>query len=444
MALNLDAVNTAAVVRLLQPHCATVDRRRALVEPALGLDSPVLGQIDWDGTAQAFATHLVGVLAAYGDVAPGRPALVAVIETLRGDLGGDRQAAIDDVLAALAGARREETVRAQAASVGASFEALSRVVGAPEIAALLRRYQADFEGARARVGTIGHYKALHDGFQALEDLYAVINSRRQRLAEHAADWDMLALEGGDLGDAVAALLAEGADVRFAAQDAPVMNLLRRGNDTIAAAAAEQRLDQLESGLVSLQRALNLGLAGFNDKLLAAASELPLSRLNEAMAGIRAGIEGMPGVDPSVPARVDAGAAAMDALARQLVDLVRAHGQSQDLDDELRRVATTFVLQHDIGEVRNAWEDIKALAAPLYAGAGDGAAPTSGLARIHEEEARVDGALASGDEARIEEMFRRYRSRFAGYFRALDKQLLNLCAQIETIDEPLGLLLGRLA
>lgn len=441
MALNLDAANRAALVRLLQPVFATQDQRRALVELALGWDSPALATIDWSGEAQVFTVRLVGVLADFGEVAPGQQALVAVLATLRERLGADRQAEIDDLLDALAGARQREAARAQAASVGAGFEALSRLVGSPEIAALLRRYQSDFEGARSKVGTIGHYKALHDGFQALEDLYAVLNGRRQRLAEHADDWDMLALESGDLGDAVAALLAEGADARFAAQDAPVMSLLRRGSDTVAAAAAARRLDQLESGLMSLQRAINLGLAGFNDKLLAAAGELPLTRLNEAMAGLRGSLVSLPGVDPAVPARVDAAAAAMDALARQLVVLVQAHGQSQDLDDELRRVATTFVLQHDIGEVRNAWEDIKALAAPLHAGEGEAAAP--GLARIREEQARVDGALDGQDEARIEEMFRRYRSRFAAYFRALDKQLLDLCAQIESIDEPLGLLLGRL-
>jgi hypothetical protein len=90
--------------RLLQqllPEMSDPAGRRALLESALH-GSPLLHEIDWTiGAAQPFTVRLVGQLQRYGDIAPQRPALVALLAELRGQVGVDRQQEIDDLIQAL-------------------------------------------------------------------------------------------------------------------------------------------------------------------------------------------------------------------------------------------------------------------------------------------------------------------------------------------------------
>jgi hypothetical protein len=74
--------------------------RKALVVSAL-YGSPLLAQIQWDGAARPFTVRLVRQLHEYGDIQAGRPALVALLDEVKGQVGADRQKQLDELIDAL-------------------------------------------------------------------------------------------------------------------------------------------------------------------------------------------------------------------------------------------------------------------------------------------------------------------------------------------------------
>ena len=94
-----------SLVQQLLPEMSDPAGRKALLESAL-FGSPVLRKIEWAGAAQPFTVRLVGQLDDYGDIGPQRPALVALLEEVKTQVGVDRQQQIDQLL-------RELTTKAQ-------------------------------------------------------------------------------------------------------------------------------------------------------------------------------------------------------------------------------------------------------------------------------------------------------------------------------------------
>ena len=82
------------LVELLSPYLNDAHDRRALVESAL-FGCRVLNQIDWSGNAHTFTVNLVRTLLNFGECAPGRPAIVLVLEMLKQQVGVNKQGQID-------------------------------------------------------------------------------------------------------------------------------------------------------------------------------------------------------------------------------------------------------------------------------------------------------------------------------------------------------------
>ncbi len=164
--MALSSVDVAALADVLRPSLATVPARRSLVELALGFGSPVVDRLDWGGDTQSFTVHLIGVLAAYGEVEPGRPALVAVLEALREQVGLDRQAAIDGLIA---------RVRAVGSASGAS--------GGPLTPGQRRRKADQLAELQARYDTLGRRIGALD----LDIGRETDSMRRQVLEERKSD-----------------------------------------------------------------------------------------------------------------------------------------------------------------------------------------------------------------------------------------------------------------
>ncbi|MEM7344787.1 MAG: hypothetical protein AAF485_11135 [Chloroflexota bacterium] len=85
------------LVAQLLPEMGNPTNRQAFIEGAL-YGSPSLQQIEWPGPADPFTKRLVRQLHEFGDVAPGRPALVALLQELKQQVGIDRQAEIDQLI----------------------------------------------------------------------------------------------------------------------------------------------------------------------------------------------------------------------------------------------------------------------------------------------------------------------------------------------------------
>ncbi len=86
------------IVGMLLPEMDDSTERKAWVESAL-YGSPVLHSIQWEGAARPFTLRLIRVLDEYGEIAPGIPAMVALLEDVKGQVGSDRQAQIVQLIA---------------------------------------------------------------------------------------------------------------------------------------------------------------------------------------------------------------------------------------------------------------------------------------------------------------------------------------------------------
>ncbi len=88
------------ILAVLLPEMGDANARKSLVEGAL-IGSPVLQQLEWGGAAYPFTVQLVLRLAQFGELTPGKPAIFAVLEDARKQVGYDRQARIDSLLDSL-------------------------------------------------------------------------------------------------------------------------------------------------------------------------------------------------------------------------------------------------------------------------------------------------------------------------------------------------------
>jgi hypothetical protein len=93
------------ISELLRPAMGDAADRKALIESAF-VGSRLLEQIQWDGAARTFTTRLVRLLDQFGEISPGRLALVALLEEYRQEVGTNVQAEIDGLLSKLAAATK--------------------------------------------------------------------------------------------------------------------------------------------------------------------------------------------------------------------------------------------------------------------------------------------------------------------------------------------------
>jgi formylglycine-generating enzyme required for sulfatase activity len=87
--LNKDLFDN--LIAELLPEMNDPSARKALVESALH-GSAVLNRIQWDGAADTFTKRLLRLLDDFGQIAPGRPALAALLDEVATQVGVDKQA----------------------------------------------------------------------------------------------------------------------------------------------------------------------------------------------------------------------------------------------------------------------------------------------------------------------------------------------------------------
>ncbi|MEQ8540336.1 MAG: NACHT domain-containing protein [Coleofasciculus sp. D1-CHI-01] len=93
--MKLDANTINELVELLQPFMEDERSRHSWLILALGNNASVLQRITWNGAVATFIPEMVCKLADYGEIAPGKPALWALLEYVRSHSGIDRQQRID-------------------------------------------------------------------------------------------------------------------------------------------------------------------------------------------------------------------------------------------------------------------------------------------------------------------------------------------------------------
>lgn len=97
--MNFDPQLIAKLTALLRPQMRSQQERNAILVQALGTDSPLLYQLELSGGVDAFITgELLPKLKSFGEVEPGKPAIVALLEAIKPQVGVDKQVQIDDLI----------------------------------------------------------------------------------------------------------------------------------------------------------------------------------------------------------------------------------------------------------------------------------------------------------------------------------------------------------
>ena len=106
MAISGDIIQK--LLRLLRPHLQDEKERKGYLIRALGTNTDALNLI-WNEPVNIFVPHMVQELVAFGEATPGKPALCALLEVIREDVGVDTQDSIDKLLQQI----REELQKAE-------------------------------------------------------------------------------------------------------------------------------------------------------------------------------------------------------------------------------------------------------------------------------------------------------------------------------------------
>jgi formylglycine-generating enzyme required for sulfatase activity len=95
---SLNQATFQAIINLLIPYCQNPGSREAWIRSAL-FGCEALNQIEWTGAAREFTFRLVQQLLLFGECEPGKNTLVMLLDGLKAEVGSDKQAQIDQLIA---------------------------------------------------------------------------------------------------------------------------------------------------------------------------------------------------------------------------------------------------------------------------------------------------------------------------------------------------------
>ncbi len=190
---------------------------------------------------------------------------------------------------------------------------------------------------------------------------------------------------------------------------------------------------LDRAAGSFRRMLNREITRVNDSLVTLAGSLQLETIVQAMSTIRDKICETD-ADAQVVIQVNQGVEDMETLSGRLASLVKTHNIWQAVDDQLRLGEVS--IENEPGEFREEiWPQVKSLAIPLY---GNQDSPWA-LA-LQEQAVRLEESLAGASTRQIGAYFQRYRNSSSQRFRKVDKELLDLCTQLQQIGNSLQIVI----
>src|SRR5262249_30944049 len=92
---DIDPRALPELLALLAPMMESEAARRIQLESAFGLNQAWLNDLNYSEDVETFVASLVRTLGAHGDLGPGKPALWALLETVRERVGTDQKERID-------------------------------------------------------------------------------------------------------------------------------------------------------------------------------------------------------------------------------------------------------------------------------------------------------------------------------------------------------------
>lgn len=95
--LNLDTSTLQQLINLFTPLMSSGSERRGYLIRTVGIESPILSRIKFEGSTHIFVTELIMQLLEYGKLQTGTEALSALLELVRENVGLDNKLIIDNI-----------------------------------------------------------------------------------------------------------------------------------------------------------------------------------------------------------------------------------------------------------------------------------------------------------------------------------------------------------
>lgn len=314
------------------------------------------------------------------------------------------------------------------------FVALSELMAIPQVRNALIAFRTDFHSATKQIEELSIYKQIHDLFQQLEDVYEQLYQACKRVASDDSAWDDIDANEPELHNVADDLLRVASQANFAPKESLWTRRLDRSRSDLRNAVESSDAEQVRSATQHIyDDVLDREVSRVNIRLIEAARALQLQALLVALQTVRTSMTGM-NLSPEASQQFDLfvqGLSAFQTFQTRLDVLVSCHDGFQSLDDELRRVRNS--IERDPEELEFAWIDIKPLAEQLVA-----SHEADWSVKLNENCSQLDAALAAGDWNKTRRIFLRYRSHVNRSFNQIDKDLLDLCEQLQRVGQPLNL------
>ena len=314
--------------------------------------------------------------------------------------------------------------------------ALVDLMRQPEVRDTVVEYRVFFRDTRKQVDIIGNYKDLHDQLHELQiQCYNPLLREIPRFPD-----DPLALE--NLTDCKLTLESKISNVRDIISRADYLTFESVGLQSLQQgySVLEQALDRLDPGLLrraaqKLERVMVLQPSRINAKLTAAAANLHLNELVQAMRTIRDRLSKLQ-ADENKLQRFSHGMNGIEALHAALSALIVEHDLWQQVDNRLHQIESD--LDEELASLSDSWNEVREIAAPLY---------TKKLEPWAERFRSLDdtllAAIAENHPAKTKSSFRHCRGRALDRFYHVDLSLKRSCDDLRELGEPLAAVLDIL-
>src|SRR5262245_40169471 len=374
------------------------------------------------------------------DSEPGQEVTMAVIRYV------DRRDRLDDLLEAATAApktagRGQSAARlpsaAAAGDVGEAVRSLAdRLHTDPDLKTQAVQFRAHFRTARDEMTLLDRYKKLHDCLHLLDLRLPAARRAVEALPRDRTAAIELRAYLTEFQEAARAARGYATQVVTAAGEPAWIDDLDRAVTDARAALAAGRTAGLADAVAALER-VPLAAADVNRALTQAARRVRLDRLADALGTLVRRVDG-PGVPADDRALVDklrAGQAGLETLGPRLTDMTNTHDDWQRVDKALAAAEAAADLLPGAGPNQRVprWPRVKELLTKLCT-------RTSGEDEADNPVVLAGQWEAATDPVAAENLFIMVRATARSRFVRVDRELLELCAELSRTTEPLDAIL----
>jgi hypothetical protein len=313
-----------------------------------------------------------------------------------------------------------------AAEVTTGLAALIELMRLPQVRETMRTYRTSLRMVSGQIDDMSNYKELHDLLHDLQmHCYDPIVQTLRRPSSDTTIWEDLLTHELTLQGLIDSLNDIGSRETF---DQSVIlwikDYLAQASAKLGEAVAAADAGKLRGASFHLSRVLDVQPPLINVRLNAAARGLRLSDLVLALDAVRHQVVALR-LDLEEAREFINGVEALDRLNVSLTALIAEHDKWQSIDQDLRQIEPG--LAQGFEELEWSWARLRERSAPLYEGSAEAWARNF---KTYTE--RLDGSIASRNQAAVREAFRLYRRQAADRFYRVDKSLKVLCEELRKI------------